>query len=118
MKAQRTSSLTLDTMEGYPVEDTVDECGVAGDSIDDGPHQVLDRSQKLHLLASILSIGERNHIDVCMSGSDTKIRGNFQIALRGPVAGVRVRRIGEMLRDHGFSRTLIHIHLEQCGEGG
>lgn len=94
MKARHTHFLALGAMESYPVEDTVDEWGISRDGVDDGPRQVLDHSQKLHLIASILSIGERNNIDVRMRDSDTKMRANRH----GRVARARVRRAGEILR--------------------
>ncbi|KAF8439281.1 hypothetical protein L210DRAFT_649072 [Boletus edulis BED1] len=88
----------IDAMEGDPVENTVDERGIARNGVDDGPRQVLDRSQQLHLFAPILSFGERDNVDVRVRNSDAKMGTDFRGVRHGRCAAqVRVHNIGEVL---------------------
>ena len=70
------------------------------------------------MFASILSIGERNDIDVHVSDSDTKLGVKFQGVRQAHFAQARVRRARGMLCYYDLGNTLIQIHLEECGKGG
>ena len=70
------------------------------------------------MFAPILSIGERNDVDVRVSDSDTKFGANFQGVRHGHFAQALIRRARGILRYCGLGNTLIQIHLEERGEGG